>query len=83
VTDVATRRHLQDAREAIAASLDPRAMRVRGGTAPGAGRGAGFGGDDDPSAARTTTLTSGHFDFEHDPFALTGDACWDDGPMIQ
>ncbi|HWB29242.1 MAG TPA: zinc-dependent metalloprotease [Vicinamibacterales bacterium] len=77
VTDVATRRHLQDAREAIAASLDPRAMRVRGG-AGGGGRGGGFGSDDEPSAARAATPSSGHFDFEHDPFALTGDGCWDE-----
>lgn len=78
VTDVATRRHLQDAREVIAASLDPRAMRVRGGVVTGGGRGGGFGGDDAPSAARAAGLTSGHFDFEHDPFALAGDKCWDE-----
>jgi hypothetical protein len=78
VTDVATRRHLQDAREVIAASLDPRAMRVRGGVTTGGGRGAGFGGDDDPSAARATTVTSGRFDFDHDPFALAGEGCWEE-----
>jgi hypothetical protein len=53
-------------------------MRVRGGTAPGAGRGVGFGSDDAPSPARTTTPTSGRFDFDRDPFALTGDGCWDE-----
>ncbi len=83
VTDVATRRHLQDAREAIAASLDPRAMRVRGGATAGGGRGAGLGSEDQPSAARTTTLTSGRFDFDHDPFAFVGDGCWDDDPMTR
>jgi hypothetical protein len=52
-------------------------MRVRGG-AGGGGRGGGFGSDDEPSAARAATPSSGHFDFEHDPFALTGDGCWDE-----
>jgi hypothetical protein len=47
VTDVVTRRHLQDARDQIATILDPRAMRTRPAPAAGAGgrgRGAGPGG---------------------------------------
>jgi hypothetical protein len=43
VTDEVTRRHLQDARDQIAITLDPRAMRERGGAAAAAGRG-GRGG---------------------------------------
>jgi hypothetical protein len=41
-TDEVSRRHLQDARDQIAATLDPRAMRTRGAPAagaPGGGRG--------------------------------------------
>jgi hypothetical protein len=42
VTDEVTRRHLQDARDQIAASLDPRAMRTRAAPeAAGGGRGRG------------------------------------------
>jgi hypothetical protein len=77
VTDVATRRHLQDAREVIAASLDPRAMRVRGGAVTG-GRGNAFGGSGESSAARAAGPASGSFDFEHDPFALAGEGCWEE-----
>ena len=39
VTDEASRRHLQDARDQIAMSLDPRAMRTRTPPAAAAGRG--------------------------------------------
>jgi hypothetical protein len=44
VTDEASRRHLQDARDQIAMTLDPRAMRTRTTPAAAAGRG-GPGGD--------------------------------------
>ena len=74
VTDVATRRHLQDAREMIATALDPRAMRTRGGAAAGAagaGRGAGPGG-------AAVLLTRGAYDYEDDPFLAPPEGCWVD-----
>jgi hypothetical protein len=73
VTDVATRRHLQDARETIETTLDPRAMRTRGGAAP-AGRGAGAGARGDV----LTLATDGTYDFDNDPFLSAFDACWPD-----
>jgi len=70
-TDVATRRHLQDARETISTALDPRAMRTRGGVA-GGGRGTG------PAGASQTLTTDGAYDFDADPFLSLSDACWPD-----
>ena len=70
VTDVATRRHLQDVRETIATILDPRAMRPRGpaGAAP-----AGRGGQ-----ALTMLTSTGLYDEAADPFLSAIDACWPD-----
>ncbi len=77
VTDVATRRHLHDARETIETVLDPRAMRTRGGTlALGAGRGAGDGTAAAAAANRLTT--GGAYDFDADPFLQFSDLCWVD-----
>jgi hypothetical protein len=77
VTDAATRRHLQDVRETIAATLDPRAMRTR--VVAGAGRvgGAGAVGDTTP-ASGTTLVSSGRYDFDHDPFLMATTDCWPD-----
>jgi hypothetical protein len=75
VTDVATRRHLQDARETISTVLDPRAMRVRGGAAAAAGaRGLGAG----PLGTVQTLTTNTVYDFEADPFLAPPEACWPD-----
>jgi hypothetical protein len=75
VTDVATRRHLQDARETIDTVLDPRAMRARGGAAAAAaGRAAGAG----PLGAPHALMTTGGYDFDVDPFLAPPDACWPD-----
>ena len=80
VTDVATRRHLQDARDMIATALDPRAMRQR----PAVG---GRGGAVALTAAaqptpRTTdgsrVLSSSEpYDFDNDPFLQPAEGCWD------
>jgi signal transduction histidine kinase len=75
VTDVATRRHLQDARETISTVLDPRAMRARGGAGgAAAGRATGAG----PLGGAQTLLTAGGYDFDADPFLAPPDACWPD-----
>ncbi len=76
VTDVATRRHLQDARDLIAAALDPRAMRTRVVSAgAGGGRGAGAG----PLAGGPYVLMSDHrYDVALDPFLQPLDGCWVD-----
>ena len=65
VTDVATRRHLQDAREVIAATLDPRAMRTR---VAAAGAGGGRGGGPGLAARGPYVLDSTRYDAETDPF---------------
>lgn len=73
-TDAATRRHLQDSRDAIATILDPRAMRVR--IAPAGGRGvlvqAGTSGT--PGGIQAND----RYDFDNDPFLATPDSCWID-----
>jgi hypothetical protein len=74
VTDVATRRHLQDARDVIAAALDPRAMRTRGPAAAGGGRGAAAGA----LAQGPHVLDSSRYDIESDPFLQPLDGCWID-----
>jgi hypothetical protein len=71
VTDVASRRHLQDVRDTIAETLDPRAMRTRG--APTPGRGAGPAG----SAVELVAHPDG-YDFDHDPFLQLSTSCWQD-----
>jgi hypothetical protein len=52
-------------------------MRVRGGAVTG-GRGNAFGGSGESSAARAAGPASASFDFEHDPFALAGEGCWEE-----
>jgi hypothetical protein len=75
VTDIATRRHLQDARDVIAAALDPRAMRTRAsGAGTGGGRGAGAG----PLAHGPYVLDSARYSVEADPFLQPLDGCWID-----
>ena len=73
VTDTVTRRHLQDARDSIAETLDPRAMRTRPGvlTIVG-GRGVGAAARAVPSG-RTI-----RYDEEKDPFLHFSTSCWQD-----
>ena len=70
-TDTVTRRHLQDARDSIAETLDPRAMRTRPGLII-VGTGRGFG------AAETTTSAPDAYDEEQDPFLHVSTSCWQD-----
>jgi hypothetical protein len=76
VTDVATRRHLQDARDLIAAALDPRAMRTRAAAAGAAG-GRGQGAALSP-ARGPYVLDSSSYSEETDPFLQPVDGCWVD-----
>lgn len=67
-TDAATRRHLEDARDQIDETLDPKAQRARGGAAAGVGvRGIGAG----PVGAFVK------FDYENDPWQRELQGCWD------
>jgi hypothetical protein len=77
VTDVVTRRHLQDARESISTTLDPRAMRTRGGAAGAVvlGRAAGAG---PLGTSSSVLLTSGGYDYDNDPFLTGASGCWGD-----
>ncbi len=74
VTDAMTRRHLQDVRETIASTLDPRAMRVRGGA--GAGRIGGAGAVEAGEA--TPSSSPARYDYDHDPFLTPTTDCWAD-----
>ncbi len=74
ITDVATRRHLQDARDTIAASLDPRAMRTRTVAAAGGGRGGGPG----LVGGGPYVLDSSQYDETTDPFLQPLTGCWID-----
>jgi len=74
VTDVTTRRHLQDVRETIANTLDPRAMRTRGITTGGRVGGAGAVGDDQAPVL----APNGRYDYDHDPFLMPSTDCWPD-----
>jgi hypothetical protein len=82
VTDVATRRHLQDARDTIAMMLDPRAMRERPAGAGGRGGGAAFTGSAGaafrPASSVQALDSSGKYDFDNDPFLHPSSACWAD-----
>ena len=70
VTDQASLRHLEDARDQIDAALDPKAQRVR--TAPAApGGGPGRGGE--PSVESRP-----RFDYDNDPFLAEPTGCWID-----
>jgi hypothetical protein len=76
VTDVASRRHLQDARDTIAATLDPRAMRTRPGltTLVIGGRAAGA----PVLLDGAHVLNSQQYDFDNDPFLQASASCWED-----
>ena len=74
VTDLATRRHLQDAREVISAALDPRAMRTRGGAGGGLAAGRGIG----PAPVPNALVTSTTYDYDNDPFLAAPTGCWTD-----
>ena len=76
VTDVATRRHLQDARDVIAAALDPRAMRTR--TVAAAGGGGRGGGGAIPTLTGPYVLDSSRYDPATDPFLQPLEGCWVD-----
>ena len=71
VTDRASRLHLEDARDLIDEILDPRAMRVRPGPAAGRGAAGALNGD-------ATSIWSGGFDYNNDPFMQLPDTCWPD-----
>ncbi|MEO8481174.1 MAG: zinc-dependent metalloprotease [Acidobacteriota bacterium] len=77
VTDTMTRRHLQDVRETIANTLDPRAMRVRGAPAIGRVGGAGVADVGEPPSASSST----RYDYDHDPFLTPTTDCWTDFSM--
>ena len=71
VTDTATRRHLEDARDQIAAILDPHAMR-EAPAAAAAGRGRGGAAGASPSGGFSK------FDYDNDPFLQPPTVCWPD-----
>jgi len=76
VTDVVTRRHLQDVRESIARTLDPRAMRTQVAVPARAGGAATVTAT---RAERPTGLTiDGRYDYDHDPFLMPSADCWPD-----
>jgi hypothetical protein len=79
-TDVATARHLQDARDQIAASLDPHAMRTPPAAATGGrgGRGGMNGAAGGPNGGDTTLISGERYDYDHDPFLLPPAGCWPD-----
>ncbi|MEO7191106.1 MAG: zinc-dependent metalloprotease, partial [Vicinamibacterales bacterium] len=77
VTDAVTRRHLQDVRETIAASLDPRAMRTRIAGLAGTGRG-GPGIAPTGRASAAALATAEPYDYDHDPFLAAPESCWTD-----
>jgi hypothetical protein len=86
VTDAATKRHLEDAREQIAMTLDQHAMRTP--AAPAAGGRGGRGGTPTPVPVSSITFEDGviivnssaKFDYENDPFLMrpgpTDLNCW-------
>jgi hypothetical protein len=73
VTDVATRRHLEDSRERIRAVLDPRAMRETGTVVTLGGRGGGNG-----VMSSRTLATDQPYDFNNDPFLMAPESCFAD-----
>ena len=74
-TDAASRRHLEDSRDQIDVTLDPKAQRVRAGgpAAPGAGGGRGGGPNSSAGIGQYR-----RFDYDNDPFLLTTTGCWFD-----
>ncbi|HKT79903.1 MAG TPA: zinc-dependent metalloprotease, partial [Vicinamibacterales bacterium] len=89
-TDQATRRHLEDARDQIDNTLDPKAQRARPGTgAAAAGRGVAPGTGAIASGTNVTApgsravlSSSARFDYDNDPFLRTPEDCWFD-PVIR
>lgn len=79
VQDVASKRHLQDVRESIAAILDPRGVRARGATDSSDQRALA---PDASVPGVNDALAIGSYDFEHDPFLAPSDSCWFD-PTIE
>ncbi|MEI6244597.1 MAG: hypothetical protein WCQ64_06080, partial [Acidobacteriota bacterium] len=73
-TDTATRRHLEDARDQIAITLDPKAQRARAGAAGAAGAGRGFGAG---------PLGGSKYPFNEDPFLQAPTTCWPDLTIIK
>ena len=73
-SDTATRRHLEDARDQIAITLDPKAQRARGGGAAAVGAGRGFGAG---------PLGGSKYPFNDDPFLLAPTTCWPDLTIIK
>jgi hypothetical protein len=73
VTDTATRRHLQDVRETIAAMLDPRARRE-----PAAGGRGGVTGPTTVAPAGPVLFADQPYDYDHDPFLQPIADCWAD-----
>lgn len=74
-TDVATRRHLEDARDQIDIILDPKAQRTRPAAAGAAGgRGIGAGPLNGPAAPGEYVK----FDYDNDPFQKAPEGCWPD-----
>jgi hypothetical protein len=80
VTDTASKRHLEDARDQIAQILDPRAMRTPPAAAAGAGRRGGGAGQAAPGGAPGTLDWSTYqkFDYDNDPFLQPPSGCWPD-----
>ncbi|MFO7301803.1 MAG: zinc-dependent metalloprotease [Acidobacteriota bacterium] len=78
VQDVASRRHLEDARETIATILDPRVLRA--GQLAGSGARRAFVDDEgaQPAPRAAAQLGPDAYDFEHDPFIEPGASCWYD-----
>lgn len=70
-TDVASKRHLEDARDQIDITLDPKAQRVRAAAPALAGRGGFAGGN---------TGAGGYqkFDYDNDPWQKAPTSCWVD-----
>jgi hypothetical protein len=79
VTDTLTRRHLQDARDMIAETLDPRAMRTRaGGLIVLGGRGFGAAPDTDTLQQQPASHEDDRYDETKDPFVQLSTSCWQD-----
>jgi hypothetical protein len=76
VTDVATRRHLDDMRETIRTVLDPRAMREASASVVVLG-GRGLAAPVVATGKRAL-VSSEVYDYDNDPFLLSSDACFAD-----
>src|SRR5262249_25968397 len=79
VTDIATKRHLDDSHEQIVQILDPRAMRASAAGGAGArGRG-GFVAGRTANISGTQVIDSAKkYDFNNDPFLQSPTGCWPD-----